>query len=85
DSQQATELLRTLEEYFTSGNSPTRAAETLHVHPNTVSRRLERITYLLGADWQEPARALEVQLALRLQRARQVLEPEGGPPSRPGP
>ncbi|OCC08636.1 helix-turn-helix domain-containing protein [Streptomyces sp. PTY087I2] len=85
DSQQATELLRTLEEYFTSGNSPTRAAETLHVHPNTVSRRLERITYLLGSDWQEPARALEVQLALRLQRARQVLEPDGGPPSRPGP
>ncbi|CAH9413492.1 helix-turn-helix domain-containing protein [Streptomyces globisporus] len=85
DSQQATELLRTLEEYFTSGNSPTRAAETLHVHPNTVSRRLERITYLLGSDWQEPARALEVQLALRLQRARQVLEHEGGPPSRPGP
>ncbi|MEU7279149.1 helix-turn-helix domain-containing protein [Streptomyces sp. NPDC045431] len=78
DGQQSTELLRTLECYFTSGSSPTRAAELLHVHPNTVSRRLERITELLGADWQEPARALEVQLALRLQRARHTLVP-GGP------
>ncbi|GAA4913858.1 helix-turn-helix domain-containing protein [Streptomyces coeruleoprunus] len=78
DSQQQTELLRTLEAYFTSGSSPTRAAEALHVHPNTVSRRLERITELLGADWQEPAQALEVQLALRLQRARHTL---GGRPA----
>ncbi|MER6997627.1 helix-turn-helix domain-containing protein [Streptomyces sp. NPDC000410] len=78
DSQQSTELLRTLESYFTSGSSPTRAAEALHVHPNTVSRRLERIAELLGADWQEPAQALEVQLALRLQRARHMLGARGG-------
>ncbi|WP_149184537.1 helix-turn-helix domain-containing protein [Streptomyces sp. TRM49041] len=73
DSQQCTELARTLEAYFASASSPTRAAETLHVHPNTVSRRLERITELLGAGWQEPARALEVQLALQLQRTRRAL------------
>ncbi|SNX62489.1 sugar diacid utilization regulator [Streptomyces sp. TLI_55] len=73
DHQQSTELLRTLESYFTSGSSPTRAAELLHVHPNTVSRRLERITDLLGSDWQEPAQALEVQLALRLHRTRHLL------------
>ncbi|MFJ2290920.1 helix-turn-helix domain-containing protein [Streptomyces sp. NPDC087894] len=73
DSQQCTELVRTLEAYFASGNSPTRAAESLHVHPNTVSRRLERITDLLGPGWQEPVRALEVQLALRLHRARHTL------------
>lgn len=73
DAQQSTDLLHTLQEYFASGNSPTRAAEELHVHPNTVSRRLERITELLGAQWQEPARALEIQLALRLQSARHAL------------
>ena len=45
-----------------------RAAELLHVHVNTVTQRLERIGQLLGADWQRPERALEVQLALRLHR-----------------
>ncbi|WP_316525748.1 helix-turn-helix domain-containing protein [Kitasatospora brasiliensis] len=73
DNLQRTELARTLEEYFASGGSPTYAAERLHVHPNTVSRRLERITELLGEKWQEPAQALEVQLALQLHRTRRVL------------
>ena len=45
-----------------------RAAAALHVHVNTVAQRLERIGTLLGAGWQEPDRALEIQLALRLHR-----------------
>ncbi|MFJ8001458.1 helix-turn-helix domain-containing protein [Streptomyces sp. NPDC096310] len=73
DAQRSTELTRTLDEYFAAGGSPRRAAETLHVHPNTVSRRLERITELLGADWLKPERALEVQVALRLHRTHDVL------------
>ncbi|MFJ3930324.1 helix-turn-helix domain-containing protein [Streptomyces sp. NPDC090029] len=73
DDQQYTELVPTLEAYFDSSSSPSRAAESLHVHPNTVSRRLERITELLGEDWQKPARLLQVQLALQLNRTRQVL------------
>jgi GAF domain-containing protein len=73
DERQDTELARTLEAYFASGGSPRRAAESLHVHPNTVSRRLERITDLLGPHWQDPVHALEVQLALRLRRARHTV------------
>jgi DNA-binding PucR family transcriptional regulator len=73
DARQDTELARTLEAYYASGGSPRRAAERLHVHPNTVSRRLERITELLGARWQEPGRSLEVQLALRLRRTRHAV------------
>ncbi|MFF9175693.1 helix-turn-helix domain-containing protein [Streptomyces sp. NPDC014793] len=73
DDQHCTDLVRTLEAYYASGGSPRRAAETLHVHPNTVSRRLERITELLEPAWQEPMRALEVQLALRLQRTRHAI------------
>ncbi|MGW1075689.1 helix-turn-helix domain-containing protein [Streptomyces sp. NPDC002537] len=73
DTQRFTELTRTLEAYFASGSSPRHAARSLHVHPNTVSRRLERITELLGADWQKPERALEIQLALRLNRTRRML------------
>lgn len=73
DTQRSSDLTRTLHEYFGAGSSPTYAAEALHVHPNTVSRRLERITELLGPDWQAPAAALEIQLALRLERARDAL------------
>ncbi|MFE9170560.1 helix-turn-helix domain-containing protein [Streptomyces kebangsaanensis] len=68
DEERSTELAGTLEAYFAAGGSPTYAADALQVHPNTVHRRLERIAQLLGPDWQEPARALELQLALRLQR-----------------
>ncbi len=57
DQQRLTELARTLTAYFETGNSPTYAAQRLHVHTNTVSRRLERISELLGADWQKPERA----------------------------
>ncbi|WP_241989815.1 MULTISPECIES: helix-turn-helix domain-containing protein [unclassified Streptomyces] len=73
DEQQCTELVPTLHAYFDSSCSPSRAAELLHVHPNTVSRRLERITELLGEEWQKPARVLQVQLALQLHQTRKVL------------
>jgi GAF domain-containing protein/sugar diacid utilization regulator len=73
DRAHATELTETLEAYFATGCSPSKAAETLHVHPNTVSRRLERITALLGEKWQQPSRLLDVQLALRMHRMRAVL------------
>jgi DNA-binding PucR family transcriptional regulator len=70
DARRGTALIKTLEAYFGAGGSPARAAETLHVHVNTVTQRLDRIATLLGADWQSPARALDLQLALRLHRLR---------------
>ncbi|OAR24885.1 transcriptional regulator [Streptomyces sp. ERV7] len=73
DAERMTHLVPTMEAYFAAGSSPTRAAGGLHVHPNTVTRRLERITELLGPGWQQPERATEAQLALRLLRAREVL------------
>ncbi|MFJ8584267.1 helix-turn-helix domain-containing protein [Streptomyces sp. NPDC093595] len=66
DRRRGTDLLRTLDAYFASGMSPVRTKDALHVHVNTVAQRLDRIARLLGPDWQSPARALEVQLALRL-------------------
>lgn len=68
DRRRGTDLVRTLDAYFASGMSPARTKDTLHVHVNTVAQRLERIGRLLGPDWQSPARALEIQLALRLHR-----------------
>ncbi|MBM7770531.1 sugar diacid utilization regulator [Actinokineospora baliensis] len=75
DDRRGTELLRTIEAYFTAGANLTRAKENLHVHVNTVVQRLERIGSLLGADWQAPERALEIQLALRLFRLTSRGEP----------
>jgi DNA-binding PucR family transcriptional regulator len=68
DTRRGTALVKTLEAYFGVGGSLAKAAELLHVHVNTVTQRLERIAQLLGPDWQKPERALEVQLALRLQK-----------------
>lgn len=66
DGQRGTDLLGTLRAYFAAGQSPTRAAEVLHVHPNTVQQRLDRVTVLLGQGWLDPDRALNIQVALHL-------------------
>lgn len=66
DRRRGTDLVRTMEAYFACGMSPARTKDELHVHVNTVAQRIERIGRLLGPDWQTPARALEIQLALRL-------------------
>ncbi|MDH6553229.1 DNA-binding PucR family transcriptional regulator [Streptomyces sp. SAI-117] len=68
DDRRGTDLLHTLDAYFACGMSPARTKDELHVHVNTVAQRLERVGRLLGEDWQSPARALEIQLALRLHR-----------------
>jgi DNA-binding PucR family transcriptional regulator len=78
DARRGTDLLTTLETYFAAGASPTRAAGTLHVHVNTVAQRLDRVTSLLGEDWQAPDRALELQLALRLRKLRGSSEMSAG-------
>lgn len=68
DARRGTTLVSTLEAYFGCGGSLARAGERLHVHVNTVTQRLDRVAQLLGSDWQQPHRALEIQLALRLHR-----------------
>jgi sugar diacid utilization regulator len=70
DARRGTELVATLEAWFASGSRPAETAKRLHVHPNTVSQRLDRIGILLGDDWRDPGRGLDVQLALRLCRLR---------------
>ncbi|MFI5731855.1 helix-turn-helix domain-containing protein [Kribbella sp. NPDC051587] len=66
DAQRGTDLVGTLHAYFAAGQSPTRAATELHIHPNTVQQRLDRVTALLGTEWQSPERSLNLQVALRL-------------------
>ena len=70
DAQRGTSLVETLEAWFATGGRVRETAERLHVHPNTVVQRLDRVTELLGSDWRDPGRGLDVQLALRVHRLR---------------
>ncbi len=72
DAERATKLTETLEAWLASGGALRETAERLHIHPNTVTQRLDRIGQLLGADWRQPARKLDVQLALQMVRLRNV-------------
>ncbi|MBB3049942.1 GAF domain-containing protein [Prauserella isguenensis] len=66
DAERGTELFATLAAFADSHASPTRTARALHVHINTVTQRLERITALLGDDWREPEPLFRVSLAARM-------------------
>lgn len=68
DDRRGTELVHTLDVYFANGGNLSRTSAALHVHVNTVTQRLDRVRQLLSDDWNEPERALEVQLALQLHR-----------------
>jgi DNA-binding PucR family transcriptional regulator len=68
DARRGTALLQTIEAYYEAGGSTAKVAQIMHLHVNTVTQRLGRIGQLLGADWHRPERALELQLALRLNR-----------------
>lgn len=70
DRARGTGLVDTLEAWFATGGRARQTGERLHVHPNTVAQRLARVSELLGADWRDPARGLELQLALRIHRLR---------------
>lgn len=62
-------LVETLEMFYAEGQNPRSAAKKLHVHPNTVYQRLDRVDRVLGhADWRVPPYTLELQLALQLYR-----------------
>ncbi|QFU90399.1 GAF domain-containing protein [Amycolatopsis sp. YIM 10] len=66
DRDRKRDLATTLRTYLEQSRHHARTCELLHIHPNTLYQRLERIDGLLGPGWREPERALEVQLALRL-------------------
>jgi hypothetical protein len=78
DARRGSDLVGTVAAYFDCQCSPTAAARRLSLHLNTVSQRLARVSSLLGEDWREPRRALEVQLALLLHRVRQAKVPPLG-------
>ena len=69
DQQRSTQLVETATTYFSEQGNLARTARSLHVHMNTLLKRIERISTILGPDWRA-SDALDLQLALRLHRLR---------------
>lgn len=70
DDERGTDLFTTLRTFADTYASPTRTARALHLHINTVTQRLDRITALLGAEWREPEPLFRISVAARLHALR---------------
>ncbi|MEI7553801.1 helix-turn-helix domain-containing protein [Candidatus Chlorohelix sp.] len=67
DSRNGGELMQTLESYFKYHGSPSKMAEGMSLHRNTLLYRLRRIQEILGVEFEEDAEArLGLHLALRI-------------------
>jgi DNA-binding PucR family transcriptional regulator len=66
DAERGTDLLGTLSAYFGHSRAIAGTARALHIHTNTLLKRIERINGLLGRGWQHPDSALRLQLAIHL-------------------
>ncbi|HTX84992.1 MAG TPA: GAF domain-containing protein [Streptosporangiaceae bacterium] len=66
DARKGTDLVRTIDTYLCSGGNLTATRDALHLHINTVTQRLDRITRLLGEDWRLGERGLEIRVAAHL-------------------
>lgn len=73
DAERDTDLIDTLEAYFANGCNARRTADALPIHVNTLYQRFDRISALIGEDWQDPERALHLHFALRIHRLRSQL------------
>ncbi|WP_433609136.1 helix-turn-helix domain-containing protein [Prescottella agglutinans] len=78
DRERGTDFVTTLAAFLVNYGEPKRAAETLHVHPNTLRYRMKQITDLTGYDVTDPRRRLAVALALTVHRDT-AEEPTGAP------
>lgn len=72
DATRDGELAHSLLVHLDQGLRTSAAAKALHLHPNTLRQRLDKIGKLLP-DWDDPTRRLEVHLALRVRRLQEEL------------
>jgi DNA-binding PucR family transcriptional regulator len=66
DSKRGTQLLQTLQAYLDNRQSRSATARALHLHPNTVTQRLQRIETLTELDLSEPEAIVQVRAAVTL-------------------
>ncbi|QYJ03638.1 GAF domain-containing protein [Nocardioides panacisoli] len=73
DARRGTDLVATLAAYFDHDGNLRRTARALHVHLNTLLKRVDRIATVLGRDWRS-SDDLQLRLAVRLQALRERLD-----------
>jgi sugar diacid utilization regulator len=81
DERHGDTLVETLEAFFAHNGNSTRAAETLHLHRNSLLYRLNQARESLGQDLDDPELRLALQLAikgLRVLRLQEEREGYGG-------
>ncbi|MDJ0395343.1 GAF domain-containing protein [Rhodococcus sp. G-MC3] len=66
-------LLDTLSVYLAHGRHHSATASSLGVHVNTLYQRLDAIDRLIGKDWRDPDKALDLQVLMRLRRSADLL------------
>jgi purine catabolism regulator len=67
DASRDTEFVQTLEAFFACHGNVSQAAESLHLHRNSLLYRLERIGEITGLDLDDVDDRFSLQLALKLQ------------------
>lgn len=70
DQRRDTQLIETAWVYLDADAANAAAAARLHIHPNTLRQRLDRIDSILGAQWRRGSRALDTHVALQIWRMR---------------
>ncbi|MEU1261623.1 GAF domain-containing protein [Streptomyces cellulosae] len=73
DAGRSTELVATLGAYFDNDGHLRRTADALQVHLNTLLKRLDRISAVLGHDWRATD-DLSLRLAVRLEGLRNAVQ-----------
>ncbi|MEV7095030.1 GAF domain-containing protein [Amycolatopsis sp. NPDC051045] len=71
DRRRGTDLVGTLSAYYVHRANVAATARALHLHVNTLLKRLDRVGTVLGFDWRHE-NDLELQLGLRLHQLRAV-------------
>jgi len=66
DRRRSTDLVGTLDAYFRNGANLSRTARVLHIHLNTLLKRLDRSVTVLGRDWRA-GDDLALRMSVRLQ------------------
>ncbi|WP_231686847.1 CdaR family transcriptional regulator [Bacillus sp. JCM 19034] len=71
-SKKSVNYIETLEAYFQANRNIRQTAEDLYTHYNTVVYRMEKISSLLNATIDDPEVSLELQVALKLRKMKQI-------------
>lgn len=66
-------LMESLSVYLAHGRHHSATASSLGVHVNTLYQRLDAIDRLIGKDWRDPDKALDLQVLMRLRRSADLL------------